>query len=45
MAAEIGACHTLFFGGSLKKPYLCIVKRRKAALCILLSGRDELYVT
>ena len=23
---KIGAYHTLIFGGSLKKPYLCIVK-------------------
>ena len=24
---KIGAYHTLFFGGYLKKPYLCIVKK------------------
>ena len=24
---KIGAYHTLIFGGSLKKPYLCIVKK------------------
>ena len=29
---KIGAYHTLFFGGYLKKPYLCIVKNKLLTL-------------
>ena len=32
---KIGSYHTLKFGGSRKKPYLCTIVRRKAALGIV----------